>query len=200
MSEPIKRYHSGAILLHWLMAILILGNLALGMLLEDIPIDQKFQRYQLHKSLGMTVMVLAVLRIIWRFVHPAPPLPSHMRVWEKGVAHITHFVLYVMMLLIPFTGWALVSSSPKKIPTVLYGLVELPHLPFFESLAEDARKAVSHNIAETHGLLAYVLLVLVGAHVLAAIRHHWLIKDETIMRMSPKWAEGILEKLRGKGG
>ncbi len=198
MSDTVKRYHSGAIVLHWLMALLIFGNLALGLLLEDIPVAERFQYYQLHKSFGIAVLVLAVLRIIWRFMHPAPSLPSHMATWEKAVAHITHFVLYVLMVFIPFSGWALVSSSPKKIPTLLFGVVELPHLPFFDGLSDDARKEVSHNIAETHELLAYILLALLGAHILAAIRHHWLLKDETILRITPGWAEGLLNKLRGK--
>lgn len=198
MSEVVKRYHSGAIVLHWLMALLIFGNLVLGLLLEDIPAAERFQYYQLHKSLGIAVLVLAVLRIIWRFMHPAPAMPSHMATWEKAVAHITHFLLYVLMVFIPFSGWALVSSSPKKIPTLLFGVVELPHLPFFDGLADDARKEVSHNIAETHELLAYILLALLGAHILAAMRHHWLLKDVTILRMTPSWAEGLLNKLRGK--
>lgn len=198
MSEAIKRYHSGAMLLHWLMAVLILGNLALGLLLSSIPLAERFQYYQLHKSLGMTVLLLAVMRVVWRLTHPAPPLPAHMPTWEKVVAHITHFILYGLMLLIPFSGWALVSASPKKIPTLLYGMVELPHLPFFEALADDARKEVSHNIASTHEMLAYIMIALLGAHVLAAMRHHWLLNDETILRMTPKWAEGVLEKLRAK--
>ncbi len=199
MTESIKRYHCGAILLHWLMAVLIIGNLVLGILLEDIPDDQKFQFYQLHKSLGISVLVLTVLRIVWRFMHPAPALPSSLKAWEAWAVKITHSLFYVLMAAIPFSGWALVSASPKNIPTILFGVIPLPKLPFFDGVVDvEARKELSHSIGEVHELLAYTLLILLALHVAAAIRHHWLLKDETILRMTPKWCEGLLQKLRGK--
>jgi len=199
MTQSIVRYHSGAIILHWLMALLIFGNLALGLLLEDIPNDQKFQFYQLHKSIGISVLVLAVLRIVWRLLHPAPALPATLKSWEVWAVKITHFLFYVLMVGIPFSGWALVSASPKKIPTILFGIVPLPHLPFFDAVVDDnARKELSHSIGEVHELLAYALLALLALHVAAALRHHWILKDETILRMTPKWCGAFLQKLRDK--
>lgn len=199
MTQGIARYHVGAMILHWLMAILILGNLVLGLLLEDIPNEQKFQFYQLHKSIGMSVLVLSVLRIVWRFLFPAPTLSASLKLWEVWAVKITHFLFYVLMVGIPFSGWALVSASPKKIPTILFGVIPLPHLPFFDGITDmDSRKELSESIGDVHGLLAYVLLGLLALHVAAALRHHWILKDETILRMTPKWCEALLQKLRGK--
>ncbi|NDE89764.1 MAG: cytochrome b [Alphaproteobacteria bacterium] len=199
MSEAVKRYHAGAMILHWLMALLILGNLALGLLLEDIPIEQRFQFYQLHKSIGITVLVLTVLRIIWRLMYRAPALPGHIKPWEKAVANLTYVLFYLLMVAIPFSGWMMVSSSPKNIPTFLYGILPLPHLPFFDAIQDiEARKELSHSIEEVHLWLAYGLLTLLALHVGAALRHHWILKDEIILRMTPRWMEGVLQKLRGK--
>ncbi|MBY0428970.1 MAG: cytochrome b [Alphaproteobacteria bacterium] len=199
MTQSITRYHVGAMILHWLMAVLILGNLVLGLLLEDIPNDQKFQFYQLHKSIGITVLVLAVLRVVWRFLFPAPALPASLKSWEVWAVKITHFMFYVLMVGIPFSGWALVSASPKKIPTFLFGIIPLPHLPFFDGVEDlAARKELSESISEVHELLAYALLALLALHIAAALRHHWILKDETMLRMTPKWCEGLLQKLRGR--
>jgi cytochrome b561 len=198
MSDTIKRYHSGAIILHWLMAVLLLGNLVLGLLLEDIPNDQKFQFYQLHKSLGISVLVLTLVRIVWRLMFPAPALPVSLKSWEVAAVKITHFLFYVLMLGIPLSGWALVSASPRNIPTILFGIIPLPHLPFFEGVTDvELRKNISHTIGDAHELLAYIILALLAVHILAALRHHWIIKDETMLRMTPKFLEKILQKLRG---
>ena len=199
MTQSIARYHVGAIILHWLMAVLILGNLVLGLLLEGIPDDQKFQFYQLHKSLGISVLVLAVLRVVWRFMFPAPAMLATLKSWEVWAVKITHFLFYGLMVGIPFSGWALVSASPRKIPTILFGVVPLPHLPFFDGIEDaEARKQLSHTIGEAHELLAFGLLALLALHIAAALRHHWILKDETILRMTPKCFEGLLQKLRGK--
>jgi cytochrome b561 len=199
MTETVKRYHSGAMLLHWLTALLLMGNLVLGLLLEDIPSDQKFQFYQLHKSLGISVLVLTLLRIVWRFMFPVPALSPTLKAWEKGAVKITHVLFYVLMLGLPLSGWALVSASTRKIPTVLFGLIPLPNMPFFESILDvGERKAIASSIEDVHGLLSYVMIGLLAVHILAALRHHWMLKDETILRMTPKCLDGLLDKLRGK--
>jgi cytochrome b561 len=199
MTETVKRYHSGAIILHWLTALFLIGNLVLGLLLEDLPSDQKFQLYQLHKSLGILVLVLTVLRIVWRFMHPAPSLPSTLKAWETWTVKVTHFLFYVLMLGLPLSGWALVSASPRNIPTMMFGLIPLPHMPFFESILDRGeRKAIAGSIGDVHELMAYIMLALLAVHILAALRHHWMLKDETVLRMTPKGLEGLLLKLRGK--
>lgn len=199
MTEAVKRYHSVAMLLHWLIGALLICNLVLGLLLDDIPNDQKFEFFQLHKSLGISVLALTLVRIIWRFLHPAPALPASLKGWEVFIVKVSHFVFYGLMIFIPFSGWALVSASPKNIPTVLFGLVTLPHLPFFDGIQDvEQRKEMAHAIAEKHGLLAYVLLALLALHIAAALRHHWMLKDETILRMTPRFLEGFLKKLRGE--
>lgn len=199
MTQTVTRYHTGAMILHWLMAVLIFGNLALGLLLDDIPNDLKFQMYQLHKSIGISVLVLTVIRILWRFMFKAPTLPATLKSWEVWAVKATHFLFYALMVGIPLSGWALVSASPMNIPTILFGFIPLPHLPFFNAVqGEDARKALSHSIGEVHELLAFVIIALLLLHIGAALRHHWFLKDETMLRMTPKWCEGILQKLRGK--
>lgn len=199
MTKVITRYHAVAMILHWLIGLLIIGNLGLGLLLDDIPNDLKFQFYQLHKSIGITVLALTLLRIVWRFVSPAPALPLSLKPLEIWSVRIIHFLFYILMLAIPLSGWALVSASPKSIPTILFGILPLPAMPFFDGVTDqNARKVISDTISEQHEWLAYTMIALLVLHIGAALRHHWMLNDETLLRMTPKWGEGVLQKLRGR--
>jgi cytochrome b561 len=143
----------------------------------------KFQLYQLHKSIGITVLLLALLRLGWRLTHPAPLLPEDMPRSEKLVAHITHWLLYVLQIAVPMAGWALVSVSVLGIPTVLYGAVLWPHLPFLSSIENKA--PVEALLATAHTWLAYAFICVVGAHIAAALRHHIIIRDDILTRIVP---------------
>ena len=145
-----SRYDAVAIVLHWLTAFAVLALIGMGLVMtrEHPGSHLQFVLYQWHKSAGVTVLLLTVLRLGWRVLHRAPPLPPAMPDWEKALAHAGHLTLYAVLLAMPLEGWALVSASVFNLPTVLYGLVPLPHLP----IAHDARvEAVLRQIHDAAG-------------------------------------------------
>lgn len=182
------RYTSVAIALHWLIALMVIGQLAGGIYMHKLPDDQaelKFQLYQLHKSFGISILLLTVVRLFWRLTHKAPPLPEKMAGWEKFLARGAHFGFYVLLIALPLVGWAVVSSSPlaDSVQTYLFGIVHWPHLPFFEGVAD--RKALSREIAEIHEYLAFAMIGLIGLHVAAAFKHQVVDRDEVLSHMAP---------------
>ena len=182
---PRTRYTGVAIALHWLIALGILAMLAMGLVMTHVKLApfMVFKLYQLHKSVGITILLAAVLRLLWRFTHRPPALPSDMPRWEKGAAESTHVLLYLLMIGMPLVGWALVSASPLNIPTILYGVIPWPHLPVFSTLADKAHVAPVLGLIHAYG--AYVLLALLLLHAGAALRHHIVMRDEVLRRMIP---------------
>lgn len=108
------RYSSTAIWLHWMIAVPIIFNLSIGFFMEDFPIPLRFIVIGAHISAGITVLILTVCRIIWRILHRPPALSSTLRRWERNLAHMTHFCIYIMMVILPLSGWALISANPPK--------------------------------------------------------------------------------------
>lgn len=182
-STTSDQYTKVAIALHWLIGLSIIALLVLGLTMEDFPMEIKKQAYQFHKSLGLTVLVLTFVRILWRLTHKAPPLPDGMKPWEKFAAHAVHFGLYFIMLAMPLTGWALVSSSPRGFPTEYFGLFNWPHIPFLTDI--ENKKDVSHNFGEAHEILANLAIALIVLHVGAALKHHFINRDGVLIRMLP---------------
>jgi len=171
--QAVERYSKGAIALHWLIALALAGEIALGF---AMPKDASgFAEYQLHKSIGITILLLSLVRLGWRFTH-VQPVPL-----EGGVtgflAKAVHVGFYAFMIAMPLTGWALVSSDPIDVPTVLFGVVPLPHLPLGEEW--------NHLSHEAHEWLAWGGLALFALHVVGALRHHFLLKDGLLARMGP---------------
>ena len=181
------RYGAVAMGLHWLTALLILSLLVLGWIMTDLPpgSPQQFKLFQLHKSLGVTVFALTVVRLAWRLHHGVPALPATMPEWERKAALLGHLGLYALAFGMPLSGWAVVSSSPFNIPTYLYGVVPLPHI-WFLAEAQD-KKALSHLLGEVHELAALGLVGLLVVHVGAALRHHFVLKDDILRRMLPRF-------------
>jgi cytochrome b561 len=128
------------------------------------------------------VLLAVLLRILWRLDHRPPPLPA-MPPLERAAAEGTHWLLYGLMLVIPLTGWALVSVSPFNLPTVLYGVMPWPHLPVFPDLADKA--GVEAVVKLIHGKLAWALTALIALHAAAALRHHFILRDAVLRRMLP---------------
>ena len=181
-------YSTVAVLLHWLIAFLILGQLAGGIVmvnLSDAAISLKFQIYQWHKSFGVTILFLSLLRLAWRLTHRVPPLPDGMAWYERLGARISHVGFYVLMLVVPLVGWTVVSASPyaASVPTFLFGVIPWPHLPFFENVAD--RELIAGRFAEIHKILAFATLGLFVLHVGAALKHHFINKDGVLARMLP---------------
>jgi cytochrome b561 len=183
-------YSRAAIVLHWLMALMILGNLAGGFFLEDLfnsddpsMRDLGFQLVQIHKSTGLTILVLAVARLVLRLREGFPPLPGHMTMSERILARVTHWGFYAAMILIPLSGWVMVSTSPLGFPTIWFGLFEWPHLP----LATSAE--ASEGAGEVHEILAILAIGLLLLHVAGALKHHFLDRDDVLARMIPALRE-----------
>ena len=174
------RYGAVAVTLHWLIAIVIIGQLIVGTYMHDLP-DQdpsKFQLYQLHKSTGITIFFLSLARLGWRMINIIPPLPAHMPTWQRWAAHGSHFLLYALMIAIPLSGWLRVSTDPIGIPTIYFGLFEVPHFPLVSETVTD----VMH---EVHEQLGNALIALLIAHVGAALKHHFWDRDTVLRRMLP---------------
>jgi cytochrome b561 len=178
-NETTEKYTKVAIALHWIIGLAIIFMLGLGLLLDDIPDDYKFQAYQFHKSLGLTILALSFVRLFWRLTHRSPALPAGMKTWEIWASKLTHYAFYIMMIGIPLTGWALVSASPLNFPIMWFGVFEWPHLPF------TPNKELSDNFSEMHELLAYLTIVLLGLHIGAALKHHFISKDNVLTHMLP---------------
>ena len=188
MASPVlagPRYTGVAILLHWLIAIAIVTIATLGLVMVNVKLAPvwQFRLYQWHKSVGITILLLAVLRLLWRLSHRPPPLPADMPRIERQAAESTHVLLYGLMLGLPLVGWALVSASPYNIPTVLYGVLPWPHLPVLPHLSNKA--AVEGVLKLVHAYGAFVLIGLVALHAAAALRHHLVIRDDVLRRMIP---------------
>lgn len=192
-----SRYSLVAIFLHWGIAILILGQIGAGLWMveaihESKTRDLAFSVFQLHKSAGLTVLALSIVRLGWRLGHAAPPLPAGMKPWEKFAATAVHVAFYALMFAMPLSGWAYVSTGWSEsferffsVPTVWFGLFEIPHLPFIASLGEDARRSLGEAAIEAHEVLAYGAIGLIVLHVAAALKHHVIDRDSVLTHMLP---------------
>ena len=174
-------------LFHWGMAVLIIGMLGFGfwLTLAYNPGDlAKFNQVQLHKSFGFCVFVLACLRLIWRGLNPTPPLPEHMPSHLRLGAHLGHWTLYVLMFAIPITGWLGVSSSPYNDP----GYMQIPNEVFGLFAMPDPYPEGSHDLSglymTIHFYLALGLLLVLAAHIAAAIKHAVVDRDGVMKRMT----------------
>jgi len=179
------RYDTVAILLHWLVAVGVVAQITIGLAMTQLPLTpaRQFPLYQLHKSIGITVLAVVLFRVAWRLTHRPPPLPDTMPRVERRFASAAHLALYGLLVGLPLTGWAVVSASPYNIPTVLYGLVPWPHLPVLSTLHDKA--PVEAVLATIHAFGGWFLAALIGVHAAAALRHHLLLHDAVLWRMLP---------------
>lgn len=170
-------YTAIAKLFHWGMALVFAGLIALGFVMTDMPLSpEKLQYYSWHKWAGVSVFMLVWLRLGWRVLNPPPAYPSTMSPWLQRFAHVGHVALYALMVVIPVSGWLL--SSAKGVPTVWFGVLPLPDLV-------EKDKALGHLLHDVHEVLNFVLLFLLAGHVAAAMKHHWIDKDDILKRMLP---------------
>ena len=161
--------------LHWLMAVMILGLLALGIYMSDLPLSpQKLELYSWHKWFGVTVFLLVWLRLAWRVTHRPPALPESMSPLMQLAAHAGHFALYGLMIAIPMTGWLM--SSAKGFQTVWFGVLPIPDL-----LGRD--KDMGDLLQLLHKGLNILLMLTLAGHLGAALWHHFVLKDDTLHRM-----------------
>ncbi|HUF56183.1 MAG TPA: cytochrome b [Thermohalobaculum sp.] len=174
-------------LLHWLSAAVILFMLGLGFYMANFvqSMITQLELTQLHKSIGFVAFVLAVIRIGWRLANPAPALPRHMSPLERRLAHGSHFLLYVLIVVMPVSGWLMASASPLndadaypvQIRNMVFGLFELPD-PW-----QPGDEALSEALWTVHFGAGVLLSVLVLGHIAAAVKHQSIDRDGLIRRM-----------------
>ena len=169
-----------SMLLHWLIVLLVVVAIVLALVMEEMPRSvARLEMYALHKSVGITVLALMLLRLAWRFVGPRPlALPGTAR-WQAALAELTHWALYAVLIAMPLSGW--LYNSASNFPLQWFGLVNLPPLGGRSEALED----LAHDAHET---LFWVILVLVALHAGAAFWHHFVRRDATLERMLPaRW-------------
>jgi cytochrome b561 len=177
LPSPSSRYTGVAIALHWLIAIAIVASFAVGLYMHDLPLSpQKLKIYSWHKWAGVTIFLCVVLRLVWRLLHRPPELPSAMPAWQRKAAEATHVLLYLLMFAVPLSGWLM--SSAKGFQTVWFGVLPLPDLL-------DKNKELGDLLQEVHELLNFTMAGLVLAHLGAALKHHFIDRDDILTRMLP---------------
>ncbi|HUL56241.1 MAG TPA: cytochrome b [Usitatibacter sp.] len=171
------RYTPAAIALHWIAAALIIGNLAFGLYMVGLPLSPGKLRYMsYHKWVGITVLLVSAARLAWRLKNPAPALPATMRPWQQHAARASHALLYVLFFAAPLSGWLFSSAAGFK--TVYLGLVPIPDLL-------DKNKEVADVLRAAHRSINYLLAAVVAIHAAAALKHHFVDRDDVMRRMLP---------------
>jgi len=170
-------YSRTAISLHWLMALLVFVTFPVGLVMHEMALSpDKLRMLSYHKWLGVTIFILVMVRLVWRAMHKPAPLEVSMPQWQRVAAKAVHVLLYALMFAIPLSGWLM--SSAKGFQTVYLGILPLPDL-----LGKD--KVLGDALSALHEVLNITLLLLVASHVAAAIKHHFIDRDETLIRMIP---------------
>lgn len=197
MAAPAQRYTAVAIVLHWAIAAAILFMLPLGFWMHeraehgDISAEV-FRAFQLHKSIGLTVLALSLVRLAWRLINPPPPLPEHMPGWERILSRATHWAFYALMIGLPLSGWLYVSAgwsihdqAPLPVATHWFGLFQVPALFGLNTADEGLRESAAEGAFTVHWMLAYAAIGLAVLHVMAALKHHLFDRDEVLAHMVP---------------
>ena len=179
----IRRYNKVAIVLHWTIAVLLLANLGVGLWFTDMRASLLKDNLSVtHKSIGLTILMLSLLRLLWRLTHKAPPRsPAPF----DGLARAAHGLFYLLLILVPLAGWSVVSISPLNLPTRYLGFWTWPWIGVLHDLPLATRKAEIGNAVLVHNSLALLTAVLVVLHVGAALWHRYVLKDGVLAEMAP---------------
>ena len=182
----VLRYTRTAVVLHWVVAALILANLALALSVDQLNDAWVRPVIDTHKSIGITVLGLALLRILWRLAHKPPPLPQGYTRWEKRAAHIAHGLLYAFMIAMPLSGWMHDSAwkDAATHPMRLFRVVPWERLGFITAMEPAAKEALHTLLGTIHASLGYTLLALLLLHIGGALKHQWMDRDPELQRMS----------------
>ena len=179
---PSTRYTPMAMLLHWLLALMILGSLSVGLYMTGLPFSPtRLKLYNWHKWAGIVILALSALRLLWRLRHrppPTPPTPPMAR-WQRWASHGIHRLMYALFFAVPLLGWA--YSSAAGFPIVVFGVLPLP-----DFVAPD--RALAELLKPWHGLLAKTLAAAALVHVAAALKHQFIDRDGLLQRMLPQWS------------
>ena len=172
---PGTGYHPLAKGLHWLSALLVLGLLAVGLWMTDLPFGLlKLQVFGWHKWIGLVVLLLTLLRLVWRWRSPPPPLPSAMLAWQRRLAPVSHWSLLALLLALPVSGWLM--SSAGGVTVYWFGYLKMPDL-----VARNQQ--LFETLRQLHHLLAFALMALLALHVMAVLHHDVMRRDGIFRRM-----------------
>ncbi|MEL7231810.1 MAG: cytochrome b/b6 domain-containing protein, partial [Pseudomonadota bacterium] len=188
-----ERYTTVAIILHWLIALAIILMLAGGWYMTNLPdgAPGQYELYQLHKSVGITILLLTITRIVWRVMNPPPPLPADMNEQEKNASHLVHMAFYGLMIALPLTGWLYSSVSTRlDVPTVLYGVLSWPDVPYAEAMKTNLISGIANT---SHTVLALLAVGMLALHLGGALKHELSAEEGVIKRMLPS---GLLGKTK----
>jgi cytochrome b561 len=170
-------YSRTAMGFHWAIALLIFTAFPVGVYMHDLPLSpDKLRLLNYHKWLGVAVFMLATLRVVWRLTHRPPELPASLAKWERMGAASMHGLLYALIFFVPLGGWLM--SSAKGFQTVWLGVLPIPDL-----IGKD--KEIGRLLEQVHQIADFTMLGLMGGHVAAALKHHFLAGDDVLVRMIP---------------
>jgi cytochrome b561 len=172
-----SRYSTGAIILHWAIAIAVIVTWRIAESAEHVSEAQESAIMARHMALGMIILLLTVLRLVWRIVHPQPAFPQHFARWERVAARVVHVTFYVLLVGLPLMGW--LGSSMEGEAIDVFGAFTIPGLPV------AANRGLGHEILEVHGTLGQIMLYLIVLHVLGALKHHFYDRNGELYRMLP---------------
>ena len=173
----VESWTTTAKLFHWVMALLIFAQIALGLTAVAWRVSPtKLDLFVWHKSLGLLILALLALRLLWRLSHRAPELPWEMPLWERAAAQLSHVLLYALMIALPLTGWVIASAS--NVPFRIFWTIPLPAITAPDKSVEDLFSTI-------HGWLVTLLALVLVAHIGAALRHHYVKRDTVLSRMLP---------------
>lgn len=163
--------------LHWLIALLVLFMVVLGLTMGLFPKPFKYTLYAIHKSTGITILFLMLVRLAWRFMNPTPKFPNHIPNWQQKAAHASHTLLYAILILMPLSGWIMSTAGGHPTKVWWWLVINAPGIP------KD--KAISHTAGDIHEFLAWTLVAVLVIHIAAALMHHIKHKDNILKRMMP---------------
>ena len=177
MTSRSSRYGAVAQGAHWLVVLLVAALFGIAWYMTDLPLGpEKIETYNLHKSIGVLVLAIMLLRLLWRRISPPPPLPADMAAWERRAAQASHALLYALLLIQPVIG--IVHAWSANFPVVVFGLFTLPRLT-------GPSEALKTILEAAHHWVGWALLALIALHVAAALRHHFVLRDDVLRRMLP---------------
>jgi cytochrome b561 len=189
----VVRYTTIAIVLHWIVAILIIINIALGFFADSVPDSYARSVVDLHKSIGITVLGLVILRILWRAAHQPPPMPAAYSPLKRLLAHAAHGTLYLLILALPISGWMHDSAwkAAATHPMSLYGVIPWPRIGWIENV-EPVQKEHLHDVFfAAHVYFGYALYLLLALHIIGALKHQFWDREAELHGMLPGGQTGI---------
>jgi cytochrome b561 len=162
--------------LHWIVAAMVLGLFAHGLLIDEFGRDQRLYQIWLHSAVGITLLLIVVVAFVWWITNPVPAEPAGTPVWQGRAAHLAHWGLYALIFAVTLSGWVLTGTMSTPVSVDLFGFIGVPQLA-------SPGSGYHEFLEEAHELLANVLIALVAVHVAAALYHHFVVRDGVLLRM-----------------